>query len=170
MNRKGQKTPTREYTYYLDKEGIIYMDGTEVEDPRFYNLVHRKLQHTGDGRFLAVCQGERCYLQVEDVPYVVIDLEVLPRSENRSGDMKKGLEGLVIVFRGDYREALDPSTLFVGKDNVLYCQVRNGSFEARFARNAYYDLANYIEYDSNSAQFCLKVASEKYPVIKRPES
>lgn len=154
----------REHSYYLDKEGFIYLDGSEVEDPGFYNLVHRSLQRTEDGRFMAVCQGERCYFQVEDVPYVVIDLEIVRTSEARSRKPDGGLERVSLLFRGDYREALDPTTLCVGKCNVLYCRVRNGSFEARFNRKAYYDLASHIQHDPWSDEFYLMIESQKYSI------
>ncbi len=61
-------------------------------------------------------------------------------------------------------ESLDPSTLRIGKDNIPYCAVRNGQYRARFSRPAYYQLANWIDFDPISEFFFLELNGIRYPV------
>ena len=44
------------------------------------------------------------------------------------------------LLNDETREPLDPATLRVGADHVLYCRVKGGRHEARFLRPAYYEL------------------------------
>lgn len=61
-------------------------------------------------------------------------------------------------------ESLNPSTLRIGKDNIPYCAVRNGQYRARFSRPAYYQLANWIDFDPISEFFFLELNGIRYPV------
>ena len=74
-----------------------------------------------------------------------------PTSSSRSADDGKG--GFVLILNDDTREALDPSTLEVGADNVLYARVKGGTHRARFLRSAYYHLSTNFESDGASTIF-----------------
>jgi uncharacterized protein len=150
----------RNYQYFLDKEGLIWHEGTEVTDPRFALTIHRLLQKTPDGKFLAKCQGENCYFDVEDVPYVVQDVAF----HKDSGKLRQ----VDLLFSGGYMEILDPSTLRVSSTNVLYCTVRNGAFAARFTRKAYFKLAPFIGEDPVEHSYYLQVNENRYPITPMP--
>ena len=62
----------------------------------------------------------------------------------------------------DTKEALLPDSLFVGKENVLYCKVKSGLFPARFNRAAYYQLAEYIEEEGKN--YFLPLNGRKYVI------
>jgi hypothetical protein len=47
-------------------------------------------------------------------------------------------------------EPLQADTLRVGQDNILYCTVKEGLYEARLLRNAYYQLAEFLEQDGQN--------------------
>jgi hypothetical protein len=111
----------------------------------------KKLERLPDGKFRVMCQGETCYLEPADVPYVVQDI-----------DLKPGL--VELIFPGNYREKLDPQTLRVGKDNVLYCKVRGGAFDARFNRKPYFELARLVEEDTRAHRYVLKLGERRYPI------
>ena len=49
------------------------------------------------------------------------------------------------VLNDGTREPLDPTTLRVGAEHVLYCRVKGGAHEARFLRPAYYELMRHAE-------------------------
>ena len=53
--------------------------------------------------------------------------------------------GFTVVLNDESREPLDPATLRVGAENVLYCRVKGGAHEARWLRPAYYDLMRHAE-------------------------
>lgn len=143
----------------MDKDGVLYFNGTPIDDPWTLGFFHRNLQVDEEERFVAICDGEYCYLSVEDAPYVVTG--VVPVVGDR-GDVER----FDLIFGGSsYRERLDPSTLMVGEDNVLYCRVRRGRFVARFGRRAYYELAKYVECDDDPKRFFLRVGGGKYIIL-----
>jgi len=69
-----------------------------------------------------------------------------------------------LIFPGGYREVLDPTTLQVGKDNVLYCKIRKGEFKARFNRKAYLELARQVQFDSAKNSFYITLNRKDYPI------
>lgn len=146
----------REHQYYLDKEGSLYFEGAVINDPWTFRLFQRNLEVAPDGRYVVICDGEYCYIRVEDVPYVVADIEIA----YDSGDT---IDRITLLFNGGYRERLDPGTLFVGKGNVLYCKVRKGRFAARFNRSSYYSLTKVVEFNE-SEKFHIKVRRKPYRI------
>jgi len=150
----------RNYSYFLDKEGRIWHEGTEVTDPRFAMLVHKTMQHTNNG-LLVRCAGENCFLRVEDVPYVVQDVALYKDSDGL-------LKRVDLIFPGGYTEQLDPTTLCVSDSNVLYCRVRNGEFSARFTRKSFFRLAPFIEQVAKEGPYYIKVANQRFPLPELP--
>src|SRR5271157_1631074 len=100
-------------------DGHWYNDEERIENPRIALLFSQSLRRNPDGSYELRVAEERAPITVEDTPYVVRTIEDNSR-------------GFVIVTNDEVREALDPSTLEVGADNVLYCTVKGGKFRARF--------------------------------------
>ncbi|MDO9528307.1 MAG: DUF1285 domain-containing protein [Syntrophales bacterium] len=124
----------------IDKEGVWYYRDVEMFRKEIVNFFYKNLKRDELGRYIVEIKDERCYLDVEDTPFVVKMVR-----QSRS----KGVKGkaLYILLNDQTEEKLDPSTLWIEKDNVLYCSVKNNKFYARFLRASYYQIANYIEYD-----------------------
>ncbi|MBI5629192.1 MAG: hypothetical protein HY953_09755, partial [Candidatus Rokubacteria bacterium] len=61
----------REYRYRIDREGHIFHDGTEIVDPPTLRFFLLAMTRTPEGRYLAMCQGERNWFEPEDTPFVV---------------------------------------------------------------------------------------------------
>ena len=104
-------------------------------------------------RWRVRCMGEECRVAADDVPYVV------QRIEPAEGPSPKQV---TLIFPGNYRETLDPETLFVGKENVPYCRVRGGHFTARFNRQPYLDLSKWVAFDKKKRQYCLVLGKKQY--------
>ena len=111
----------------------------------------KNMEALADGSFRVLCKGEECRITAEDVPYVVRKIE---RQTDR----------IRLVFAGGYREELDPTTLFVGGGNVLYCKVRGGKFTARFNRTSYLDLTKMVRFDARTKSYDIKIGGQKYPI------
>lgn len=146
-----KEAKNRIWHYHLDTEGQLWHEGSLFEDPTLLNFFMKKMDQLPDGRFQVICQGETCLIEPEDAPYVVLDIE------------KKG-EKIELIFPGDYREILDPSSLYVGKDNVLYCKVRAGRFAARFNRKPYFELSHWINLDETRHEFFLNLGKKHFPI------
>ena len=71
--------------------------------------------------------------------------------------------GFTIVLNDDEREPLDPATLEIGADNVLYARVKGGTSRARFMRNAYYHLSPSFEAEEHGG-FSIVTRGRRYPL------
>lgn len=109
------------------------------------------IERMPDGGYRVFCQGEECRIVPEDTPYVVTDIVWSPQKVD-------------LIFPGRYTEPLDPSTLSVGKKNVLYCKVRDGKFMARFNRKSYLELAKKVEFDSKKKIYFLTIDNRRYSI------
>ena len=143
----------REYSYRVDGEGRVFHDGTEVVDPATLRFFLLALQRTPDGRWLALCQGERNWFEAADTPFVIQRLG-LSVSQNRLNAVEPRLAG-------DYREPLDPATL-EHDGTHLCCRVRKGAFRARFGRIALQQIAPWIIEDGGIPT--LELGGRRYPL------
>jgi hypothetical protein len=107
------------------RDGNWYTDEERIDNPRIALLFSRSIQRADDGSYFLQVGDERAPITVEDTPYVVRTLE------------DDELGGFLLVLNDDTREPLDPATLEVGADNVMYARVNDGKFRARMLRNAY---------------------------------
>ena len=133
------------------RDGNWYSDLERIDNPRIALLFSQSIRRNPDGSYYLQVAEERAPITVEDTPYVVQTVE----------DDERG--GFTIVTNDDAREALDPSTLEVGADNVLYCTVKSGAYRARFLRSAYYHLANYF-FSDDGETFAILIGGNRYRI------
>ncbi len=132
------------------RDGNWYSDDERIDNPRIALLFSKSLKRNPDGSYFLQVAEERAPITVEDTPYVVRTVE-------------NGEHGLIVVTNDDEREPLDPATLEVGRDNVLYCRVKQGEFPARFLRPAYYHLSDYFRVEDDG-HFSLVIGGRRYPI------
>src|SRR5271166_6423293 len=133
------------------KDGSWYTDDERIDNPRIAMLFSQSIRQNPDGSFFLQVAEERASITVEDTPYVVVSLE----------DARDG--GFALVLNDGTREPLDPTTLAVGADNVLYTRVKDGKYRARLLRPAYYHLSGNFETDT-SGRFFIQLGGKKYPL------
>jgi uncharacterized protein len=134
------------------RDGNWYSDQERIDNPRIALLFSKSIRRNPDGSYYLQVAEERAPIAVEDTPYVVKTVE------DNDGEF-------VLVTNDDEREPLDPSTLEVGGDNVLYCRVKEGQFRARFLRPAYYHLSNHFLEDGGT--FSIAVRGRRFPIRMR---
>lgn len=139
---------------YVDKEGRWYHEGAEIIREEFIKFFLEHIELDQEGRYIVNWNGQRCYVEVEDTAFVVRQVDFM--AENGS------FEKAIIHLNDGTKEDLDPDTLFVGNEEVLYCRVKDGTFPARFLRPAYYQLAQKIV--EENGQFFLVLDDKRYPV------
>jgi hypothetical protein len=121
----------------LDKEGTWFYQGQQIVNRQVYLLFSQSLEQDGSGRYILRIGQETCPIAVEDTPFVVTDIYPVSRGDS-------GKNSFTIRLNDETEEVLNLETLFVGKDNVLYCEVKERKFKARFLRPSYYRLAEHI--------------------------
>jgi len=133
------------------KDGNWYTDEERIDNPRIAMLFSQSIRQNPDGSYFLQVAEERAAITIEDTPYVVISVE------------DDGCGGFAIILNDGTREALDPATLAIGAENVLYARVKGGRYRARFLRPAYYHLSGNFEADT-SGSFFIQIGGKKYPL------
>ena len=114
------------------RDGRWYSDGEVINNARIAALFSRCLRQTDDGRWQIAMADERAFVTIEDTPWVVTAVDALAEG------------GFRLRLNDGTAEPLDPSSLTVGAENVLYARVKGGH-RVRFLRSAYYQLAPAIQ-------------------------
>jgi len=152
---KGQQN-MRDVTPYLrlviDKDGRWFQNGAEIIHPEIYKYFNELLEKTADGDYQIRHGHEFCSVEVEDAPFVVKAVD----------EVEKGKIYMRLNDGSD--EPLNPEWLWIGRDNVPYCLIKNGSFHARFSRPAYYALARHIVADDEGQNFFLCIDGQRAPI------
>ena len=138
----------------IDKEGIWYYKGAHMFRKDILCVFFEHLQIDECGKYLIELNEERCYLDVEDTVFVV---GAVYKTKLPDG----GRDQIDVLLSDDSCEKLEIISLYIGKDNVLYCRVKEGKFAARFSRNSYYQLAEFIEQSENGKYFFINLNGEK---------
>jgi hypothetical protein len=139
----------------IDKDGLWYYNGAHMFRKDILSVFFQNLKIDECGKYLIELGQERCYLHVEDTVFVVLAVCKTHLSGN-------DCERIEIILSDDSCETLEMNSLRVGKDNVLYCRVKEGEFDARFSRKSYYQLAEFIEQAENGAGFFVNLNDKKY--------
>jgi hypothetical protein len=146
------------YEIQIDREGIWYFRGTEMIRQDIVQYFYQHLKSDNAGTFYIEIEDEQCRVGVEDVPYVIKSVDLVHSQKDETAC-------LVISLTDGNTEMLNlDKPMRIGKDNVLYCRVRKGKFEARFSRPAYYQLCGYIEYDPIKQVYALNFNHSSIPI------
>jgi hypothetical protein len=139
---------------FIDKEGDWYYRGSPMQRA---DIVSHLCQHLRreESRGLYIIQMG--YLEVEDTPLVVTSvLHQQEKEKEHQGELFLSIKHL------QTNQPLDPKTLWVGRENVLYCRVMEDTIPARFLRPAYYQLAEFIREDEEDHRFYLLLRGKRY--------
>lgn len=110
---------------HLSREGIWSQDGQEITHERTVEFLHKNLKHE-NGTYQIRYGEETLSVEPEDAARFV-----------------RALKGEKLVLLDGREVALDPATLSIAKDHVLYCEA-DGE-RVRFLRSAYYELMKCVD-------------------------
>lgn len=117
---------SRESTIVLDGDGFFWHDGERVEHGALAEALHRWIsKHPDDGRLILTNGYDWCYFRAESTPFVVKAVRV-----NDDGSSAE------LLLSDSTTETLDPRSLSMDAEGVVYALVKGGAFEARFSRHA----------------------------------
>jgi len=136
------------------RDGRWYADGEPIANPHIADLFSRHVHRRDEGGYMLRIGDEQARIVVDDTPYVVTGATI-------GGDHR-----IWIDLNDHTRECLDPRTLEIGPDEVLYCRVKGGREPARFLRPAYYQLAEHID-AASPGRFVLHMAGGEHPIGRR---
>ncbi len=137
---------------FINRDGKWFYKGVEMIQREIILDFYRSLSTDSFGNYIITLGEEQCYVEVEDTPFIVTRAEF--------ERIEKNNEIISIYLTDGTVEKLDPGTLRVNDNNVLYCSIRENCFRARFSRAAYYQIAEYIKEEGD--KFYLPLNNEKY--------
>lgn len=155
MEEKPDTGGLRPCLIYIDEEGHWYHKGVEIIRRDYIRDFYRNMTLDARGCYVITWQGRRCYVDVADTAFVIWNVVF----QEGACD---GNDAFILSLSDDSKEVLAAETLYVGKDNVLYCRIKNHGLPARFNRAAYYALAAYIE--EKDGTFYLPVNGNRYEI------
>ncbi len=138
----------------IDKEGNWYHKGLPIINKKIYLHLNQCLTQDSSGRYILSMNGEECYLEVEDTPFVIQEVVPSPNTDNPTS--------LVLKLNDGTEETLNPETLRVGQGDVMYCTVKEACHEARLLRSAYYQLAQFLQEEGKT--YFLVLGDNKIPL------
>jgi hypothetical protein len=141
---------------FVSKEGKWYHQGAEIIHRPVFLWMIQSLEATEDGAFIVHLNNQKCVLEVEDTPLVVARADHVHDAPGEP-------EHILLTLNDERQEQLDPETLSISAENVLYCKVKNGQIPARFLRAAYYQLAENLD-EGEAGGFVLTLNKRKYPI------
>ncbi|MGH7347793.1 MAG: hypothetical protein ACREK4_23010 [Candidatus Rokuibacteriota bacterium] len=136
----------------VDVDGDWFDDDVAITHGGILANLRSIIRRDAQGYFIQT--RVRIPVEVEDVPFVVTRIE-------RRGD-------ILHAFLGDGTEAdVDPASLRISADDVPYCAVKDGAFEARLSRAAAFQLLALADYDEATGRGALRLGGRDYPLRRR---
>ena len=125
----------------IDRHGRWYHEGSEIRRPSLVQLFSRLLDYRDDC-FCLVTPAEQCNIIVEDVPFLIVEVDVRNPGSEQQVFLRTNVDDWVSLQR---------QSQFELKGVVPYVEVRPGLW-ARVSRSCYYQLFEYLELPDESAQ------------------
>lgn len=133
----------------VDVDGDWFDDDVAITHAGILANLRSILQRDAQGYFIQT--RVRIPVEVADVPFVVSRIE-------RRGET-------LHAFLNDGSDAdVDPASLRVGPDDVPYCAVKGGAFEARLSRAAAFQLLAMADYDEATGRGALRLGGRDHPL------
>jgi len=145
------KSENIKYRFFIDKRGNWFQDGIKIQHRGTYLYNNKLLDRDDEGRFYLDEGSGKLYIEVEDTPFVVKMVD------------KRG-EDFYIILNDETEEKLDFTRFRMSGDNIPYASVKDGKYEARFTRPAYYELMKYAKKEGD--EFSITVGGDKYSLKK----
>jgi hypothetical protein len=119
----------------IARDGTWYHEGSPIGRPAMVRLFSTILRREPDGSFVLVTPVEKLAIEVEDAPFVAVELKSEGEGEERSLAFRLNTGDVVVVGPAH------PIQLKASEDGPHpYIEVRAG-LEALVARSVYYELA-----------------------------
>ena len=133
----------------VDVNGDWFDDDVQITHPGILANLRSGLRRDGQGYFIQT--RVRISVAVADVPFVVARIQ-------------RRADALHAVLIDGTSEDVDPATLRIGPDDVPYCAVKGGAFEARLSRAAAFQLLALADYDEGTGRGTLNLGARQYPL------
>ena len=143
----------------IDREGVWFYRGAEMAREDIIKLFYQHLQKDASGHYYIQIGKQRFQVEVEDTAYVV-------QAVRWVGGSHTSEECIYLYLSDGSIEELDPGTLCISKENIPYCKIRSGRFDARFSLSSYYQLTEHIQHDAARNAYFIRLRGHIYRIAE----
>ena len=149
---------SRESLFLTRKQLVSFKHLKPVE--HLENKMENTLPSTSEKppQYIVLCQGEKNFITCFDAPLVTTSIRI-------EKDPKNILLSVTLLFRGSVKDDLDPKTLFIGDNNILYFKAMNGQIPGRFSRKCYMEITQFI-FEKEGGYF-IEINQKTYPISSK---
>jgi len=144
----------------IAQNGTWYFRNIEMTRTDIIHYFYQHLYRDPQGDYHIKTDKERCLIRVDDVPFIIEGIDLQLKGAN-------GQACMMIQLSDGTCEELQPDTLWIGNNNVVYCRIKKSEHAARFSRKAYYQLAKYVEDDGNLNRYSITIGNISYPLTEK---
>lgn len=156
------RVPPREQELGLriDRDGTWYHRGSPIRRLPLVRLFATVLRREADGSYWLITPVERGRIEVEDVPFVAVELRAEGEGAARRVRLRSNLDQWVTVGPDHPLRLRTPPWLTEGEQvSVPYVEVQAG-LEARLARPVFYELVELAEAQEVNGRTALGIWSD----------
>ena len=150
--------PLQDFGIRIARDGTWYHDGTPFTRPALVKLFARVLRRAEDGSYMLVTPVERGIIEVEDVPFVAVEMLAEGDGADRTLRFRTNLDDWVTA---DAEHPIRVETEPGSGEPSPYILVRD-RLEARIARSVFYDLVDMAE--ERDGLLGIRSAGEFFPL------
>ena len=120
----------------IDRDGVWFYHGSPIGRKELVRLFASVLKRDTDGRYLLETPAECGFIEVEDAPFLAVELTSAGQGRDRTLSFRTNLDQIVTADR-DHPLHVDEDA--VTREPKPYVRVRD-RLEARLTRAVYYEL------------------------------
>ncbi len=129
----------RDIDIRIARDGTWYHEGSAIQRQRMTELFSSILRRETNGEYYLVTPAEKLRIQVEDVPFIAVDIQRESRAQQQILRFTTNVgETVVVDSTHGLRISLNQET----QESLPYVMVRNG-LEARLDRSTFYQLVQF---------------------------
>lgn len=147
----------------IDESGVWWYQGSSIKREAMVRLFSTILRKEEDGSHVLVTPVEKIIIEVEDVPFIAVELEIEGSGEQQKIFIRTNVDDVITI------DEEHPVTFETDPENEglkPYINIRNG-LQARLTRTMTYELLNHLEENELDGENVLGIWSsgQFFPVI-----
>lgn len=144
----------------IKRDGSWWIDGSKLENNRLLRLFSTVLKHE-ENKYYLVTPVEKWQIQVEDLPFAVVELNVTNKGTSEQSINVRTNVGDNTTIDSDHPVDTSPINGLDDEQLIPYVQIRSGLM-ARFNRTTYLEIAELLQALPGTNQYLLQSANTEF--------
>lgn len=145
-----QSIPKDRFAIRIDADGVWHYQGSPIQRKEMVCLFASVLHRLPDGQYMLATPVERGLIDVDDVPFVGVELFTEGKGKDRAISVRTNIDEIVTLSE-DYPLRVDEDPI-TGEPRPYVLIRRPTGIEARLSRAVFYELVDLAEPDSRDAK------------------